>query len=181
MTGMGEMESKIQVTGQIYLSPITPDDVPAMVEHLNERDIYTHTLRIPFPYTEENAESFLRIIIDLERKHGHPLHFAIRNESAQMIGAVGFEGIIYGHRAEIGYWLAKPFWGQGIMTQVVRTACEHVFGEWKLIRITAHVFDFNQGSARVLEKCGFVREGTLRKHHQKDGQFLDSFLYGLVR
>ena len=66
------------------------------------------------------------------------------------------------------------------MTDVVRSACAFALQEWKLVRITAHVFAFNEGSARVLEKNGFEFEGLLRKHHQKDDNFLDSRLYALV-
>jgi len=89
--------------------------------------------------------------------------------------------LTYGHRAEIGYWLAKPFWGQGIMSAVVGAICDFAFGDWKLVRITAHVFTSNEASSRVLEKNGFEYEGLLRKHHQKDGKFIDSKLYALVK
>jgi RimJ/RimL family protein N-acetyltransferase len=50
-----------------------------------------------------------------------------------------------------------------------------------LAKITAHVFAFNTASARVLEKCGFVQEGHLRNHHQKDGNLIDARLYALLR
>jgi RimJ/RimL family protein N-acetyltransferase len=83
--------------------------------------------------------------------------------------------------AEIGYWLAKPYWGQGIMTDVVRLACDFALAEWKRVRIIAHVFDFNRASARVPEKNGFEFEGLLRKHHRKDGALLNSRLYTLVK
>src|SRR5690606_12348842 len=86
-----------------------------------------------------------------------------------------------GHKAEIGYWLAKPWWGRGIMTAVVGKACEYAFSRWQLVRITAHVFESNIASARVLEKNGFEFERLLRKHHLKDGRFLDSRLFALVR
>jgi RimJ/RimL family protein N-acetyltransferase len=105
---------------------------------------------------------------------GRPIHFAIREPSGRVIGGCGFNELTVGHRAEIGYWLAKPCWGRGIMTEVVERLCEMAWTEWKLVRITAHVFPFNEASARVLEKNGFQLEGVLRKHHQKDGQFLDA-------
>ena len=113
-------------------------------------------------------------------KHGHPVHFAIRDDENKLIGACGFDDLSYGHRAEIGYWLAKPHWSQGIMTDVVRSACEIPLDEWKLLHFTAHVFDFNRTSARLLERSGFDFEGLLRKHHKQDGQCLDSTLYALV-
>ena len=66
------------------------------------------------------------------------------------------------------------------MTDVIRTACDFAIAQWKLVRITAHVFDFNVASARVLEKNGFEYEGLLRKHHFKDGKFIDAKLYARV-
>ena len=171
----------IPVNNAIHLSALMPEDKPALVEYLNEREIYEQTLRIPFPYTEADADDFLGREVEATAEHGHPIHFAIREASGNLIGVCGFEGIIHGHRAEIGYWLAKPYWGCGIMTDVVRAACEFAFANWKLVRITAHVFLFNEASARVLEKNGFALEGVLRKHHQKDGKFVDAKLFALVR
>jgi RimJ/RimL family protein N-acetyltransferase len=59
--------------------------------------------------------------------------------------------------------------------------CQHAFEEFGLVKIIAHVSTMNPASARVLEKCGFVREGLLRKHFLKDGQFLDVRLFALLR
>jgi RimJ/RimL family protein N-acetyltransferase len=108
--------------------------------------------------------------------------FLGRSEKTTVIGGVGFKDftISKSHRAEIGYWLAKPYWGRGIMTAVVKKACEFAFSEWKLVKISAEVFAFNPGSARVLEKCGFEQEGYLKKQHKKDGQWIDVKLYALL-
>ncbi len=111
---------------------------------------------------------------------GEPRHFAIR-EGDSLIGSVGFDGLQEGHTAEIGYWLGRAWWSRGIMTAVVGKACEHAIARWQLVRITAHVFESNIASARVLEKNGFELEGVLRKHYRKDGRFLDSRLFALVR
>lgn len=165
----------------LSLSALGAGDKPVLVEYLNDREIYDRTLRIPFPYTEADADFFLNLDAEATRKHGHLVHFAIRDRSGKAIGGAGFEGLVYGHRAEIGYWLAKPLWGQGIMTKVVRALCEFAFAEWSLVRITAHVFPFNDASAKVLEKNGFQLEGVLRKLHLKGGNFQDAKLYALVR
>lgn len=173
----------LPVNDQIYLTEIKPSDKSALIQHLNGREIYDRTISIPFPYDEEDAEVWIALVAKATKRHGKPMNFAIRNEAGELIGGCGFDGlaIAKSHRAEIGYWLAKPFWGRGIMTDVVRTACEFAFSEWSLVKITAHVFSFNPASARVLEKCGFEQEGFLRKHFQKDGQFIDAKLFALVR
>jgi [ribosomal protein S5]-alanine N-acetyltransferase len=173
----------ISVTERIYLSDFQPTDQEACVQHLNEKEIYDRTLRIPFPYTAANFLTWFDIVEKATREHGRPVHWAIRNEQGFLIGGCGFMGLQIGqsHQAEIGYWLAKPYWGQGIMTAVVRKACEVAFAEFGLVKIVAHVFAENAASARVLEKCGFVQEGYLRKHHLKDGKFLDAKLLALLK
>ena len=180
---MGEPTTSIRIDERpgVSLSELRPADALALVKHLNDRDIYENTLRIPFPYSDDDANWFIEHAGETAAQHGHPLHFAIRQQQGELIGGCGFNSVAYEHRAEIGYWLAKPFWGRGIMTDVVRTLCEHAISQWKLIRITAHVFEFNVASARVLQKCGFQLEGRLRKHHVKDGRPIDSQLYALVR
>ena len=173
---------KILVNDQIHLSEFHVSDRDALVAHLNDRDIYERTLRIPFPYTEADADSWLALDNKITSQQGQPVHWAIRLGEA-LIGGCGFEGIQVGksHRAEVGYWLAKPFWGRGIMTAVVRRVCQHAFEELGLEKISAHVFAHNPASARVLEKCGFQQEGFLRKHYRKDGQLLDARLFALLR
>jgi ribosomal-protein-alanine N-acetyltransferase len=174
-------QARIVATEDIHLSPLRPIDKSALVEWLNEKEIFDGTLRIPFPYTEQDAEKGLGMAREAAARYGHPVRFAIREPSERLIGMFGFEGLAYGHRAEIGYWLAKPYWGQGIMTDVVRAMCDFAFAEWDLVRIEAHTFAFNVASARVLEKNGFQFEGLLRKHRCKNGRFLDSRLYALTR
>jgi RimJ/RimL family protein N-acetyltransferase len=174
---------KIPVNNQINLSEFRPSDKPALPEHLNNRDIYDRTLRIPFPYTDAAADEWLALVAKITQQQGSPVHFAIRNSDDALIGGCGFDGFQVGksHRAEVGYWLAKPFWGRDIMTAVVQRLCRHAFDEFGLVKITAHVFAHNPASARVLEKCGFQQEGFLRKHFVKDGQFLDARMFGLLR
>ena len=174
---------KIVVNDQVELSEFRSSDKPALVQHLNDRDIYDRTLRIPFPYTDATADEWLALVARITEQQGRPVQFAIRSADDALIGGCGFDGFQVGksHRAEVGYWLAKPYWGQGIMTAVVQRACQHAFEDFGLVKITAHVHPHNQASARVLEKCGFQQEGFLRKHFLKDGQFLDARLFALLK
>ena len=173
----------IVVNDQIQLAEFRPSDKDALVEHLKDRNIYERTLRIPFPYTEAHADEWLALVAKSDKEHGRQLHWAIRTTEDFLIGGCGFEGFQVGksHRCEIGYWLATRFWGRGIMTAVVQRVCQHAFEEFGLVKIIAHVVTHNPASARVLEKCGFVQEGLLRKHFLKDGQFIDVKLFALLR
>ena len=172
---------RIDVRDGVYLSGLEAGDQAAIIEFANDRDIYDNTLRVPYPYSKTDADAFIDIATKPTTKHGHPTHFAIRGDDDRLIGVCGMDGLVYGHRAEIGYWLGKPYRGRGIMTEVVRSVCEFAFDEWQLVRIAAYVFVQNPASARVLEKAGFTLEGILRKQHQKDGNFIDAKLYALVR
>ena len=174
---------KIVVNDQIHLSEFRSIDKDALAEHLNDRDIYDRTLRIPFPYTGADADEWLALATRITTEQGRPVHFAIRRSDNSLIGGCGFDGFEIGksHRAEVGYWLAKPLWGRGSMTAVVGRMCQHAFAEFGLTKINAHVFSHNPASARVLEKCGFQQEGFLRRHFQKDGQFLDARLFALLK
>jgi [ribosomal protein S5]-alanine N-acetyltransferase len=68
----------------------------------------------------------------------------------------------------------------GIMTAAVRATSDHVFAHFNVVRLEAPVFEWNAASMRVLEKCGFVREGVLRSSVFKDGQLIDSVLYARI-
>lgn len=172
----------LHVIDDIRLTEIRPSDKSAFIKHLRDKGIYDNTFRVPYPYTEADADWWIKYVAEAAQRQGRPLHWAIR-KNADLIGCCALDDVVLGesHRAEIGYWLARPFWGQGIMTAVVRTACELAFRELGLIKITAVIFEFNHGSARVLEHCGFELEGRLRKHYRKDEKILDALLYGRIK
>ena len=88
---------------------------------------------------------------------------------------------VYRDTAELGYWLAEPYWGRGLMTEAVRAVTRYAFDELGLFRIEAGVFGWNVSSVRVLEKVGYSFEGRLRKQVFKDGQRVDVLLYSRLR
>src|SRR5580698_7369571 len=102
---------QIVVNDQIHLSEVRSSDKASIMQHLNDREIYDRTLRIPFPYTEKDADDFLARVAKIDEQQGRPVHFAIRNADGALIGACGFDDFQLGksHKAEVGYWLAKPF------------------------------------------------------------------------
>lgn len=176
-------ELKIKIRDNLHLSTIRESDKAALLRHLDTKDIYNTTLNIPSPYLEEDADFWIRKRTEHSRKQGKEVTFAIRDDAAGLIGVIGADGYEFGlnHRAEFGYWLARPYWGKGIMTDAVKTYVHYAFTELELLRLTAHVFVFNLASARVLEKNGFQWEGRLRKHFYKDGKLIDANLYGLLK
>ena len=175
-------QQRINLRDGLYLSSVTAADKPELLEHLRTRDIYETTLNIPFPYSASDADWWIRKREEQSRRQEREITFAVRDHG-RLIGVVGAESLEPGmaYRTEIGYWLARGYWGKGIMTSAVAAFVKYAFTELELRRLTAHVFEFNSASARVLEKNGFVLEGRLRKHFLKDGQLIDARLYGLLR
>jgi RimJ/RimL family protein N-acetyltransferase len=82
--------------------------------------------------------------------------------------------------AEIGYWLAEPFWGRGIATEVLMAVTEYAIATHALTRVYALPFAWNAASCRVLEKAGYGLEGRLRRSAIKNGAITDQVQYAFV-
>ena len=134
----------------------------------------------PHPYTIEDAKAFICSCMEAAEKDA--LFFAIEVDE-RAVGSVTAvkQGDVYEKSAELGYWLGKPYWGQGIMTQAIPEICRLAFSQLDIVRIYAEPFAHNIGSCRALEKAGFVLEGRLHKSVYKNGAFYDSCIYALVR
>ena len=176
-------DTRIDVGNGYFLNAITPRDRPSYLEYLNEREIYDRTLSIPFPYTDQDADFWFQLVAAKTKENGRAVQFALRTVDGKLIGGIGFDGLVIGqtHKAELGYWLAKPFWGKGIMTQAVRGVCKIAFSDFGLERITANIFAFNTASQKVLEKNGFAAEGYFKKHYRKGDSFFDGKIFALLR
>ena len=154
-------------------------DKEALLRFADNRKIWrnlTHTF--PHPYTAADAEAWFAFL----EKSPEPSHWAIELDgmAAGGIGVSLREGI-HSKTAEFGYWLGEPYWGRGIMTEVVRAVSRHAMDRYGLVRLESPVFAWNPASMRVLEKCGFVREGVLRGSAYKDEAVVDTVMYALVR
>ena len=171
----------VKVTHGIYLAQITEADKPSLLKYISDPDIYKNTLKIPYPYKEEDADFWINLVEESKIKERILKHWAIKNENDELIGGIGFHSKYgrHSHKDEIGYWLGKPFWNKGIMTDVVKKACKIGFEEFNLTRIEVIVFNRNTASKKVLYKAGFVLEGTLRKFYFKDNRLIDADIFAL--
>jgi len=161
--------------GEYTIRDWREDDAASIAKYANNKKIWIN-LRdaFPYPYTMEDAKAFLSKVMRMDPK----TYFAIESDHE----AIGSIGLMPGHdvhrfTAELGYWLAEPFWGKGIMTKATRVLSEYAFEELGLLRIFAQPYTINAASARVLEKSGFSLEGFLRASVFKDGRILDQCVY----
>jgi RimJ/RimL family protein N-acetyltransferase len=83
--------------------------------------------------------------------------------------------------AAIGYCFTDEVWGQGYATEAARAVLQWAYDTLDLNRVQAEADTRNVASARVLEKNGFLREGTLRQDCIVNGEVSDSWVYGLIR
>lgn len=129
------------------------------------------------PYTLEHAHEW----IGRHAGASPQTQFAIVVD-AEPVGGVGLAlgKDIWRRSAEIGYWLAEPYWGRGIATEAVRAVAGYAFDTFDIAHVWAGIFEENAASRRVLEKAGFVLEGRLRQHVTKGDVTMDDLIFGLV-
>lgn len=162
------------------LRPWTLADKTSLIEHANNRNIWRNLWdAFPHPYTDADADRWLNSCV---REPGTDNIYAIDIDGSA-VGTVALERRTDIERmsAEIGYWIGERFWGRGIMTEAVTRVSELALAEPDLIRLFAPVFAWNAPSMRVLEKCGFVREATLKRAGFKDGTVIDRVIFAKVR
>lgn len=155
------------------------DDKESLLRHADNRNVWRNlSHRFPHPYTGADAEAWFAFLDGNDPR----THWAIEVEGAAVggIGVIIGEGI-YAQSGHFGYWLGQSCWGRSIATAAAGVMAEYIFSNFDLVRLEAPVFQWNPASMRVLEKCGFTREGILRKAALKDGQQVDCVLYARVR
>jgi len=168
------------IAAKVTLRRWQKDDCQRLAELANNRNVSINLRDVfPYPYTLADAEEW---IAHCESQRGASTQFAIVVER-QLVGGIGFEPQpgVYRICADIGYWVAQPFWGCGIATAAVLEASRRAFAEFAFERLQARVFAWNPASMRVLEKAGYQIEGRMRRSVIKDGQIIDSVIYALLR
>ena len=108
--------------------------------------------------------------------------FVCAKEDGRIVGGVTLDAVRRGttQRAVLGYWLAKDETGHGYMSEAVRALVAFGFRDLKLHRIEAASIPENVPSVRVLERCGFVREGYMRSYIRIDGRWQDHLLFATI-
>lgn len=142
-----------------------------------------HLSGLPFvdaTHTEDDSLAFIRSSLE---------QFA-RNEGfasgiwrdAALIGVIGTLKIDWlNRRVEIGYWIARAFQGQGIVTDAGRAVVNHAFAEWDLHRVEIQCASTNERSSAVARRLGFTLEGTRREAHLVSGVYYDLQVFGMLK
>lgn len=157
------------------------EDSAKLATILNNRNILNN-LRdgLPFPYGEKDAEEYINSVLASDKNSVFAFAVVYDGELAGSIWVFRKENI-HSHTAELGYYIGQPYWNNGIATAAVESICDYVFANSDIIRIFAEPFARNSASCRVLEKAGFLCEGTLRANAVKNGIVEDMKIYSKIK
>ncbi|MGH8958681.1 MAG: GNAT family N-acetyltransferase [Acidimicrobiia bacterium] len=162
------------------LRPFTRNDRNRLAELADDRRISRNlTDQFPYPYTIGDADHW----IELATQQDPVRNFAIEVED-ELAGGIGVDPMDgeKRHVAAVGYWLAPGYWNRGIATEALKAIIGYALETFPQVeRLEASVYRWNPASGRVLEKCGFHLEATLREAISKDGQTTDEHIYSLFR
>lgn len=167
------------VLSRCRLRPFRDGDQASIARYANNRQVWINLRdRFPHPYARADADAWVQQVAGQDP----PRQCGVEVEG-EVVGGIGLtlQEDVHRRSAEIGYWLGEPFWGRGIMSEVVPAFTVYAFATFEVCRIYATVFEWNPASARILEKAGYVLEGRLRKSVTKDGRTIDQLLYACVR
>ena len=168
-------------TARLLLRPFTEADADALfVLHSSPRVLRYWDAP---PWRERTrAERFIAACRRIEEE-GTGARLAIeRAADPVFIGWCGLVGWNPDYRcATLGYCLDDAAWGRGFATEAAGALLQWGFDALNLNRVQAETDTRNTASSRVLEKLGFVREGTLRENCIVDGEVSDSWVYGLLQ
>lgn len=168
-------------TELLILRPFDYADANEIMRLAGAYEIADTTSNIPHPYEEGMAEKWIsghQEIFDTDKG----VNFAItRKADGVLIGSMSLMGMKKGHQAELGYWIGKPYWGEGYCTEAARAVLRYAFSELALMRVFASHFARNPASGRVMQKIGMQHEGCRRQHVMKWDKAEDLELYGILR
>jgi ribosomal-protein-alanine N-acetyltransferase len=166
-------------TERLLLRRFSEDDAQEVFELAKDPDVGPRAGWNPHENIEETLTVLRNIIMPSDA-------FAITlKDSGKVIGDIAIEEDRYRPDAdsgELGYWLGKEYWGKGYMTEAARAVIDYAFGEKGLSMLGICTSPVNSRSQRVIEKCGFVYEGTIRRTYKiYDGTLRDSRVYSMTK
>lgn len=161
----------------LRLRPLREADAGDWHEYLRDEAVTRHT-----SWQLDGPDTLVRLIRGYgQPSESHSLRLAIVTLDGALAGTIGLNEIAASaRRAEIAYDVAPQYWRRGIATRACACVTGWALRELGLARIQATVLDTNVASAGVLERCGFQREGLLRRYRLVRGVPRDFWMYARV-
>ncbi len=166
---------------RIELRKLTLSDASDIHRNLQDKAIIKWTMHIPWPYKMQDAVKFIRKTHYGIRKKTNFTFGIVYKETSRVIGVIRIGDIDWKNKnAEIGYWLGKKYWGRGLASEAVRLILKFAFEKLKLHKVYAGLFEENIASRKVLEKCGFRLEGTIRESRFRYKKWHNELRFGIL-
>lgn len=167
---------QLQEAGEITLRSFTEADIDGIMAWAGDDRVMVTTPN-PTLQSDEDARHYYDTTIAK-----HPWYRAICVDG-EVAGAVYVTPAAaagsHAARGDLSYAIAESYWGRGVTTRAAALAVAAAARELRLARVQAYALDTNVASQRVLEKCGFVREGLLRNFVNVRGSIRSVYVYGL--
>ena len=161
--------------------PVLADAGEIFRQYAQDAEVTKYLTWLPYGRVEETRE-FIQTCLAMWQE-GHSFHWTIvRKEDGQLLGMITAR--VDGHKWELGYVLARKYWGRGYMTEAVKSLIDMAFKDASVYRVWAVCDVDNVASARVMEKAGMQREGLLRRwsiHPTSSAEPRDSFCYSITK
>ena len=174
-------------TERLLLNSLSYKDIPKIIEYAQNPKISENVINIPFPYFEKDALFWINMA-NQGRRTGEIYVFAIRSKldielyrKLNFMGGIGLTIDKRNNKAELGYWIAEPFWNKNFMSEAVAKIIEFGFETLQLNKITSTHFLSNPASGKVMMKNKMVKEAEIKEHFKKGENYLDITQYRLTR
>lgn len=168
-------------TPRLILRPFRMTDTDDLAVLANDKEIALNTENFPYPYEKYMAEKWINQHQEFFLINKKLLLAIVTRKKQQLIGVIGLDVNTDHDRAVLGYWLGRPFWGQGYATEAAKRLLHYGFKELQLQRICSSHLKRNPKSGQVLKKLGMQYEGCQVNHIKKFEQYEDVELYGILK
>ncbi|MED3712331.1 GNAT family N-acetyltransferase [Peribacillus frigoritolerans] len=172
--------NKTITSKRLVLRLFQKSDAVAVTKLCNNYNIYKNTLYLPYPYSIDDALSWIEHHLD-NFNANKSYEFAITDkESGELYGAIALSNNQKFNNGEIAYWIGEKFWGNGYATEAAQAILHFAFEEKQYHKVFARYFNSNPASGRVMQKLGLKKEGILIDHVRKENLFEDLVYYGII-
>lgn len=168
-------------TPRLLLRKLTIEDAEDIFAYASDPQVTRYTLWDHHQSIKDTYEYLNNIAFKLYRSGKGMKWGIVEKESGKLIGTCSLHTETIHRRAELGYVLARDYWGRGLMTEAAQTAIAFGFHVMHLLRIQAYCAVENVGSAKVLEKSGMQFEGILHNYVFTKNRPWDVKMYAITR
>ena len=168
-------------TNRLKLRKIQLGDVSSLLKYANNKNISDQIFNIPFPYHEEDAIYRLNFVLQGFKNKERYVFAITLKDSKELIGEIGLHLDKTNNNAQLGYWIAEPFWGKGIATEATSEILKFGFEKLNLNKIYATHYPENKASGKVMLNNKMIKEAELKEHYRINNVYRSVIQYRLTK